>query len=300
MEFIVAKRQRGVQQKILIRLWALCYVEPQSFNQNFMNPELRTPMIVGNWKLGPGEFDDATDLANSVDANSSNYGSDSEDPSERREIIVCPPHIYLNRVFDQCAFVEVGAQDLSAYEGGAHTGDSPSGAMLNDMGLKYVIVGHSEKREAGETDETVAKKVRLALRNALSPILCVGERLDARETGRANEVVTGQLTKDLEGVTAEDVPRIVIAYEPGAIGTGKTATPGDAGAMCSHIRGEIVRLYSQDVADKLRIQYGGSVNSKNAAELMAQPDVDGLLVGGASLKADEFEKIVKFNVPAVA
>jgi triosephosphate isomerase len=254
-----------------------------------MNPE-RTPLIAGNWKMNPTSHQEAVDLAQKVGF---------LNPSGR-EVAVCPPSPYLEAVEGELSSgsgnVRLGAQDISQDDKGAHTGEV-SGEMLKDLGCEYVIVGHSERREAGETDEVVKEKVRAALRNALSPILCVGEKLKERESGDAEAIVTEQLTKALDGLTAEDMAEVVIAYEPvWAIGTGKNATPEDAEGMCSHIRSEIARLFTQAVADKILILYGGSVKPENIDNYMAQPDVDGALVGGAALKAEDFANIVNFDV----
>jgi len=259
-----------------------------------MNAE-RTPLIAGNWKMNPNTTGKAYNLALSVD----NGCPDSSGLVKKVEVVVCPPHLHLSTVANEGFDFEMGAQDLSLYSDGAHTGDSPSGEMIRNIGCKYVIVGHSERRKAGETDETVAAKVKAALRNALSPILCVGESLETRDKGEAEAFVTEQLTKALEGLTAEDMAKVVIAYEPiWAIGKDRTpATPQDAETMCLHIRGEIARLFTQAVADKVRILYGGNVKPENIDSFMAQPDVDGALVGGASLKAEDFVRIVNFNKP---
>lgn len=271
-----------------------------------MNPELRTPLIAGNWKENPGTVNEASDLATFVQRAFLHDGS--FDPtgrctiSPRREVVVCPPYPFLDKVRrDLCPAtndVTIGAQDLSAFDEGAHTGEV-SGKMVKSLGCDYVIVGHSEIRKAGETNDTVKEKVRAALRNALAPILCVGEKLEERESGNAKAIVTEQLRAALEGLTAEDMAKVVIAYEPvWSIGTGKNAAPEDAESMCSHIRVEVARLFTQAVADKIRILYGGSVKSTNIDSYMAQPNVDGALVGGEALDANKFARIVKFEAPA--
>ena len=179
---------------------------------------------------------------------------------------------------------------------GAFTGEI-SAEMLLDLGCKYVIIGHSERRQYfGETDETVNKKIRQALNKGLLPIVCVGELLSEREAGKANEVIERQVTGALKGVTAAEMQKIVIAYEPvWAIGTGKTATPDQANEIHAFIRRKVKSMYNADVAEGLRIQYGGSVTPDNVSQLMAKPDIDGALVGGASLKPESFAALVNFS-----
>lgn len=179
---------------------------------------------------------------------------------------------------------------------GAYTGEV-SAKMLKSIGVEYVIIGHSERREYfAETDETVNKKIKTAFENELKPIVCVGEKLEQREAGIAESIVTKQTKLSLEGLTNEQIKNTIIAYEPiWAIGTGKTATSEDANNMIKTIRNEIASIYGKDVADEVIIQYGGSVKSGNAKELFTTSDIDGGLVGGASLKPDEFAKIVNFD-----
>lgn len=257
-------------------------------------------MIVGNWKMNPRTSENAVDLANSVDNRLADSGLFEEGEARcvstpKREVVLCPSNVHLDKVAHWANHSKLGAQDLSPYDKGAHTGEV-SGAMLRDAGCEYVLVGHSERREAGETDGTIKAKVGAALKNVLSPVLCVGEKFEERQDGRANEVVTGQITKALEGLTTDDMGKVVLAYEPRwAIGTGETATPEDAEAMCTHIRGLIANLFNQAVADRIRVLYGGSVKPDNIKSLMAQANVDGVLVGGASLNADDFADIVNFD-----
>jgi triosephosphate isomerase len=191
--------------------------------------------------------------------------------------------------------VILGAQNMGPEEQGAHTGEI-SPLMLKDIGVKAVILGHSERRHSYlETDELINRKVLLALKHDLQPILCVGETLAERESGRLEAVVRTQVVEGLKGVSAGDIGKVVIAYEPvWAIGTGKTATPEDADAVHAYIRKLLKELYSETVAAAMIIQYGGSVKADNAAELMAKPNIDGALVGGASLKTDSFSAIVNF------
>ena len=181
-------------------------------------------------------------------------------------------------------------------EKGAYTGEV-SGKMLKSIGVEYVIIGHSERREYfHETDESVNKKIKAAFENGLKPIVCVGEKLEQREAGSAEDVVTNQIKLDLEGLTKEQVKNTIIAYEPiWAIGTGKTATSDDANSMIRTIRSQIAELFGKDVAEEVIIQYGGSVKSSNAKELFTTSDIDGGLVGGASLKPEEFSKIVNYD-----
>jgi triosephosphate isomerase len=199
---------------------------------------------------------------------------------------------------DELRFL-LGAQHCHHEEKGAFTGEV-SAAMLAKLSVKYVIVGHSERRELfGETDEFVANKVTAVLKAGMTPIVCVGETLDEREAGSTEAKVLGQVRAALAKRTAETVAGMVVAYEPiWAIGTGRTATAQDAQAVCGAIRAEVRASHGNDAAKAVRIQYGGSVKAANIAELMAQPDIDGALVGGASLDADEFARIVKYRLHA--
>ena len=191
--------------------------------------------------------------------------------------------------------IQLGGQNLHQEKGGAHTGEI-SGSMLKSMACSHVLAGHSERREAGETDEVVCAKVRAALDVALKPILCVGEKLEQRKSGDAESVVGSQIEAGLNGVSNKEMEDLVVAYEPvWAIGTGETASSGDANAMCEHIRGLVADLFDQEVADSLRSLYGGSVKPSSVDELMAQEHVDGALVGGAALDAKSFERIVMFE-----
>jgi len=189
-----------------------------------------------------------------------------------------------------------GSQDISAHDSGAYTGEV-SGPMLAKLGCTYAVVGHSERRAYHhESDEVVNSKVVAAFRNDLVPIMCIGEEKEIREAGTHVGHTLSQLDGGLAGIPAEQAERLVIAYEPvWAIGTGLTATPEDAQEMCGAIRGRLSELYSAEVADKVRIQYGGSVKGSNAAAIMAGPDVDGALIGGASLDAEDFVRIVRFR-----
>lgn len=214
------------------------------------------------------------------------------------EIILCVPYTDLSYslLTAQNTNIKIGAQNMHWEESGAYTGEV-SGEMLKCIGVEYVIIGHSERRQYfNETDETVNKKVKAALRNDLKPIVCVGETLEQREAGKTEEVITSQTKLALEGLTEEQVQNTIIAYEPiWAIGTGKTATAEDANNSIKDIRNEIRKNYGQNIAENVIIQYGGSVKASNAKELFSTSDIDGGLVGGASLKVEEFANIVNYN-----
>lgn len=213
------------------------------------------------------------------------------------EIVVCPPFISLQAVKDGLAGsnIGLGAQNVFWEKNGAFTGEV-SAPMLKSVGCAYVIIGHSERRTYfGETDSTVNKRIFAALAEGLKPIVCVGETLEEREAGKTFDVIKRQITGGLANLSTEQMASVVIAYEPvWAIGTGKTATPAQAQEVHAFIRQLLKELFGQATADATRLQYGGSVKPENAAELMSQPDIDGALVGGASLKAETFEKIIKF------
>lgn len=214
------------------------------------------------------------------------------------EIILCVPFTDIFYAWHSLegSNIKLGAQNMHWEESGAYTGEV-SGQMLKSVGVEYVIIGHSERRAYfAETDETVNKKIKAAFANELKPIVCVGESLDQREAGKTEEIITNQTEKALEGLTNEQIKNTIIAYEPiWAIGTGKTATAEDANNSIKAIRNKIESLYGKDVAQEVIIQYGGSVKSSNAKELFETSDIDGALVGGASLKPDEFAKIVNYN-----
>lgn len=214
------------------------------------------------------------------------------------EVVLCVPYtdLFYSLLAAQGTNIKIGAQNMHFAEKGAYTGEV-SGKMLKAIGVEYVIIGHSERRQYfAETDETVNKKIKAAFENELKPIVCVGETLEQREAGIAFEVITEQTRKALEGLTNDQVQNTIIAYEPiWAIGTGKTATAEDANESCKKIRDEISKIYGQNVAEGVIIQYGGSMKPENAKELLEMPDIDGGLIGGASLKAETFEKIVNYN-----
>jgi triosephosphate isomerase len=247
---------------------------------------MRQSLVAGNWKLNGSKTSIST-LIEGILSGMPEVGDAG--------VAVCPPFVYLPMVQDMLADspVGLGAQDLCAEDGGAFTGEV-SGPMLKEFGSTYAIVGHSERRSLyGEDDHLVARKFLAAQRNGLTPILCVGELLEEREVGKTEEVVGRQLDAVLEAAGAEAFRDAVIAYEPvWAIGTGMTATPEQAQEVHAFIRGRIAALDAA-VAENICIQYGGSVKAANAAELFAMPDIDGGLIGGASLQADEFLAICK-------
>ena len=215
----------------------------------------------------------------------------------KHEVILCVPFIdlFYSLLAVQETNIKIGAQNMHWEEKGAYTGEV-SGEMLKSINVEYVIIGHSERRAYfNETDETVNKKIKAALKNELKPIVCVGETLEQREAGKTEEIITTQVEKAFKEISGEDSKKIIIAYEPiWAIGTGKTATADDANNSIKAIRNKINNMYGADVADNIHILYGGSVKSSNAKELFETSDIDGALIGGASLKVDEFSKIVNF------
>ncbi|MES9590510.1 triose-phosphate isomerase [Streptomyces sp. NPDC094045] len=253
----------------------------------------RTPLMAGNWKMNLNHLE--------AIAHTQKLGfALTEMDYDAVEVAVLPPFTDLRSVQtlvegDKLK-IKYGAQDISAHDSGAYTGEI-SGPMLAKLRCTYVAVGHSERRQYhGETDEICNAKVKAAYKHGLTPILCIGEGLDVRKAGDQVSYTLAQLDGGLKDVPAEQAESIVIAYEPvWAIGTGEVATPEDAQEVCGAIRRRLAELYSQELADAVRIQYGGSVKSGNVAAIMAQPDVDGALVGGAALDADEFVKIVRFR-----
>jgi len=249
---------------------------------------MRIPIIAGNWKLNKNRVE-AESLAKGI--------VEATLDVKNVEIVLCPVYTALETVRRAVAGTQVmlGAQDCYWEESGAFTGEvSPS--LLKDAGCAYVIIGHSERRQYfGETNETVNRKTRAVLAAGLTPIVCVGETLAERESGAMEKVISDHVRNGLAGLSQQDVAKLVIAYEPvWAIGTGKTATPAQAQEVHSLIRSLLGEIVGADVAEKVRIQYGGSVKPDNVKELMSQPDIDGALVGGASLKVDSFAGIIKF------
>ena len=247
---------------------------------------MRRPFIAGNWKMNTNRAS-AVALAEGVAKQAAAL--------DGVDLAICPPSCYLDAVGRAIAGskVALGAQNMYHEKDGAFTGEL-SAAMLRDLGCKYVILGHSERRHIlGETDATVNKKLHAALAAGLLPIVCVGELLSEREAGKTLTVIQTQFDGSLAGLSAEQMGKVVIAYEPvWAIGTGKVATPQQAEDVHLALRKIIAKRYNSSIADSVRLQYGGSVKPGNAAELLKQPDIDGALVGGASLKVDQFLGIV--------
>lgn len=221
----------------------------------------------------------------------------AKDLNKEVDVVVCPTFVCLPQAVEAAkgSAVKVGAQNIHWADNGAFTGEI-SGEMLKNIGVEYVIIGHSERRQYfGETDETVNNRLKAALKYELKPIVCVGELLEEREAGITNKVLDTQVRGALKDIAANDVANLVVAYEPvWAIGTGKTASSEDANDACKFIRETIKALYNEEVANKVRIQYGGSVKPSNASELFSTTDIDGGLVGGASLKLDDFTNIVNY------
>ena len=252
----------------------------------------RTPLMAGNWKMHLNHLE-AIALVQKLAFSLSPADHDAV------EVVVLPPFTDLRSVQTLVdgdrLLIGYGAQDLSPHDAGAHTGDI-SGAMLAKLGCRYALVGHSERREShGEGDDVVRAKVQAAVRSGLVPLLCVGEGLDVRRAGQHVAHTTAQLRAGLEGLPAAAARTLVVAYEPvWAIGTGEVATPADAQEVCAALRGTLAELYPGDLADGVRVLYGGSVKSSNVAALMAEADVDGALVGGASLDAEEFARICRY------
>jgi len=254
----------------------------------------RKPLMAGNWKMNLNHLEAIALVQKLAFAlNDQDYAT--------VDVAVLPPFTDIRSVqtlVDGDKYdIQYGAQDLSVNDSGAYTGQV-SGPMLSKLGCTYVTVGHSERREYnGETDEVVNAKAKAALRNDIIPIVCMGEELPIRQAGSHVSHVLGQLDADLDGLTADQVAGLVIAYEPvWAIGTGEVATPEDAQEVCGAIRARVKESFGADAAAAVRILYGGSVKSSNVASIMAKPDVDGALVGGASLDPDEFVGIVRFRL----
>jgi len=250
---------------------------------------MRKPIIAGNWKMFKTR-DEAINFILQV--------NEKMPSNELVDSVICSQFTVLRcLVKRQGDNLKIGAQNMHFLDEGAYTGEV-SALMLKSIGVSYVIIGHSERRAMfNETDETCNLKVKKAFEVGLLPILCCGESLEQRETGKTEEVLKNQIVKDLEGLAKEQVEELVIAYEPiWAIGTGKTATSQVADETCGYIRSVVAELYGKDTAEKVRIQYGGSVKTSNIDELMSMPNIDGALIGGASLKADDFIKLVNAAV----
>ena len=250
---------------------------------------MRRKVIAGNWKMNmlPNEAIEFIEKLTPLVKNTEN------------EVILCVPYtdLFYCLMNVQGTNIKIGAQNMHWEEKGAYTGEI-SGKMLKSIGVEYVIIGHSERRQYfAETDETVNKKIKAAFENGLKPIVCVGETLEQRENGETVKIITDQIQKALDGLTKEQVEKTIIAYEPiWAIGTGKTATKEEANEAIKEIRNKIKEIYGEDVANEVIIQYGGSVKSSNAKEIFGMSDIDGGLIGGASLNPEEFEKIVNYNI----
>jgi len=250
---------------------------------------MRTPLIAGNWKMN-NNIVESLDLVKNLIQLTKN--------SKNVEVLVCSPFtsLYSIKQILKDTNIKLGAQNMHYDESGAYTGEiSPS--MLKDIGVDYVIIGHSERRQYfNETDDTVNKKLKAALKNGIKPILCVGETLEQRESKLEKETVKRQINNAFKDIKNDDAENIVIAYEPiWAIGTGKTATNLEANEMATFIRDTFAKIYTKELSERVIILYGGSVKGSNASEIMEQSDIDGALVGGASLKAEEFIKIINFD-----
>lgn len=248
---------------------------------------MRKTIIAGNWKMYK-TVDETIELINALKPLTSNLKSNVS-------VIVCPPFTSLAIVASliKDSPIKLGAQNMSEHDEGAYTGEV-SCKMLKSAGCEYVILGHSERRQYfGETNELINLKGKKALANGLKPIICVGEKLDEREKGVTDQIISTQVKGVLSGISSDDLKNVIIAYEPvWAIGTGKTATPLQAQEVHQHIRKLVAQAYSWNIAEALIIQYGGSVKPDNAADLLSQDDIDGALVGGACLKADSFAAII--------
>ncbi|MGE5412203.1 MAG: triose-phosphate isomerase [Clostridiales bacterium] len=249
---------------------------------------MRKKVIAGNWKM----YNDIPASVNLI----SELKKSLSGQEIKADVIICPPFTSLDtaKTLIEGSVIKLGAQNMYFEENGAYTGEI-SASMLKSAGCEYVILGHSERRTIfKENDQLINKKIKKALSSALKPIFCVGETLQERESGTTESVIKTQVTEGLSGISAEDLKKIIIAYEPvWAIGTGKTASPDQAQEVHKFIRTLVESLYSKEAADEIIIQYGGSVKPENASLLLSQPDVDGALVGGACLKADSFFSIIK-------
>jgi triosephosphate isomerase len=250
---------------------------------------MRKTIIAGNWKMFK-DITEAIELANGLKREL--FELESQDI----DIVVCPAFTALSEVYEVLSDsnIQIGAQDVFWEDEGPFTGEVSS-KMLKDAGCKFVIVGHSERRlYLGETNETVNKKLKASLKNELTPIFCIGETLDEREKGKTFEILDNQINNGLLDLSENEVLKIIFAYEPvWAIGTGRTAIPQQAQEAQKYIRDLLKKMYNLEVADRVRIQYGGSVRPENITELMKEPDIDGALVGGASLEVNSFSSIVK-------
>lgn len=248
---------------------------------------MRKQVIAGNWKMYK-TLSEAKQFASELKAKQLDMTN--------VEVVICAPALFLESLVNETkgSFISIGAQNMHEEKEGAFTGEV-SGQQLQDLGVSYVVIGHSERRQYfNETDESVNKKAKAAFENNLTPIICVGESLEQRESNETESIVSAQTTAALEGLTEEQVKNTIIAYEPiWAIGTGKTATADDANDVCRSIRETILDGFGEEVASAVRIQYGGSVKPENIEELLSKEDIDGALVGGASLQVDSFVKLLE-------
>ena len=248
---------------------------------------MRKPIIAGNWKM------------NLTIKEAIQFVSDVKDKVGREDVesVICAPFTFLKDLKEAVknTNIKIAAQNMHFEDSGAFTGEV-SAPMLKEIGVDYCVIGHSERRQYfAETDETVNKKIKQAFKYSIIPILCVGETLEQREEGKTNDIVKNQVVSDLAGLDEDLAAKMVIAYEPiWAIGTGKTATSTQANEVISFIRSAVKEIYGDTVAENIRIQYGGSVKPDNISQIMGESDIDGALVGGASLKADDFIKLVNF------
>ncbi len=256
-----------------------------------MNKAKRKAIIAGNWKMNKTR-PEAKTLLEEIKPLAANAEG-------KIEVIACVPFTNLETAVGvtKGSNVKIGAENVHFEKSGAFTGEI-SADMLTEIGVEYVVIGHSERRQYfGETDETVNKRTKAALEAGLKPIVCVGELLSERDADITEEVVSRQIKLDLAGISADDIKKTVIAYEPvWAIGTGRTATPEQAEEVCAFIRASLAKLYDDDTAQAVTIQYGGSMNAKNCADLLAKENIDGGLIGGASLKAEDFNVIIQAAV----
>jgi len=251
---------------------------------------MRLPLLAGNWKMNLTLSETEALIKGLKDGLKPSY--------DDREILVCPPYTNITKAVElsQGTAIQVGAQNLYTEKSGAYTGEI-SASMIKSTGATFVIIGHSERREYfNEDDQTLAKKIELAIEEDLIPVFCCGEKLEEREQGNEKKVVSDQVVNALKGFDKNTLSKLVIAYEPvWAIGTGKTASPEQAQEMHKFIRDTLAKTFDQNFADTIRILYGGSVKPDNVDDLMSRADIDGALVGGASLKADSFLRIINFS-----
>ncbi|MCM3358689.1 triose-phosphate isomerase [Psychrobacillus sp. MER TA 171] len=253
---------------------------------------MRKQVIAGNWKMYKS-LSEAKQFANEL--------KEKQIDTTNVEAVICAPSLFLESLVNETkgSFISIGAQNMHEEKEGAFTGEV-SGHQLQDIGVSYVVIGHSERRQYfNETDESVNKKAKAAFEYNLTPIICVGESLEQRESNETESIVSAQTTAALEGLTEEQVKNTIIAYEPiWAIGTGKTATADDANDVCRAIRETILDGFGEEVSSAVRIQYGGSVKPENIVELLSKEDIDGALVGGASLQVDSFVKLLEAGANA--